>query len=113
MNYRKFGRMGWMVSELGYGMWGMAGWTGSSDDESKQALQRSVELGCNFFDTAWAYGEGHSEALLVWLVRNNPGKNSIPPQKSLPRISSGLAGVNTLWMIAFHLITSRITFTEA
>ena len=35
MNYRRFGRTGWKVSEIGYGMWGMAGWTGSDDDESK------------------------------------------------------------------------------
>src|SRR5689334_15683754 len=51
MRYRKFGRTGWNVSEIGYGMWGLAGWTGSDDDESLDALQRSVDLGCNFFDT--------------------------------------------------------------
>jgi aryl-alcohol dehydrogenase-like predicted oxidoreductase len=85
MKYREFGRTGWMVSEIGYGMWGMAGWTGSDDEESKQALQRAVDRGCNFFDTAWAYGDGHSERLLGWLVRNNPGKQiyvatKIPPK---------------------------------
>jgi len=64
MNYRRFGRTNWNVSEIGYGMWGMGGWTGSDDDESLQALQRAVDLGCNFFDTAWAYGEGRSEKLL-------------------------------------------------
>jgi len=85
MNYRKFGRTGWMVSELGYGMWGMAGWTGSDDDESRQALQRAVELGCNFFDTAWAYGEGHSEELLGWLVRNNPGTKLYTATKIPPK----------------------------
>ena len=63
MKYRTFGRTGWQVSEIGYGMWGMAGWTGSDDDASRQALQRAVELGCNFFDTAWAYGAGRSETL--------------------------------------------------
>jgi len=85
MKYRKFGRTGWMVGEIGYGMWGMAGWTGSDDEESKQALQRALDLGCNFFDTAWAYGDGHSERLLGWLVRGNPGKQiyvatKIPPK---------------------------------
>jgi len=49
MQYRKFGRTGWQVSEIGYGMWGMGGWKGSDDDESREALQRAVELGCNFF----------------------------------------------------------------
>ena len=85
MKYRKFGRIGWMVSEIGYGMWGMAGWTGCDDEESKRALQRAVDLGCNFFDTAWAYGDGHSERLLGWLVRSNPDKRlyvatKIPPK---------------------------------
>jgi aryl-alcohol dehydrogenase-like predicted oxidoreductase len=74
-----------MVSELGYGMWGMGGWTGSNDDKSKQALQRSVELGCNFFDTAWAYGDGHSEELLGWLVRNNPGTKLYTATKVPPK----------------------------
>ena len=85
MKYRRFGRTGWMVSEIGYGMWGMAGWTGSDDVESMQSLQRAVDLGCNFFDTAWAYGNGHSEKLLGELVRSNPGKKlyvatKIPPK---------------------------------
>jgi aryl-alcohol dehydrogenase-like predicted oxidoreductase len=70
MKQRRFGRLGWGVSEIGYGMWGMGGWTGSEDAESKVSLQRAVELGCNFFDTAWAYGEGHSERLLGDLVRS-------------------------------------------
>ena len=68
MNYRRFGRTNWQVSEIGYGMWGMGGWTGSDDKESLESLQRSADLGCNFFDTAWAYGEGKSEALLGQLV---------------------------------------------
>jgi aryl-alcohol dehydrogenase-like predicted oxidoreductase len=85
MKYRRFGRTGWTVSEIGYGMWGMAGWTGSDDVESMQSLQRAVDLGCNFFDTAWAYGNGHSEELLGRLVRNNPAKKlylatKIPPK---------------------------------
>jgi aryl-alcohol dehydrogenase-like predicted oxidoreductase len=73
MNYRRFGRIGWNVSEIGHGMWGMAGWTGSADTESLESLQRSVDLGCNFFDTAWAYGDGHSEQLLGKILRANQG----------------------------------------
>ena len=87
MNYRRFGRTGWQVSEIGYGMWGMGGWTGSDDEESLSSLQRAVDLGCNFFDTAWAYGEGKSEDLLGRLVRANPEKRlytatKIPPKNS-------------------------------
>jgi aryl-alcohol dehydrogenase-like predicted oxidoreductase len=85
MKYRTFGRLGWQVSELGYGMWGMAGWTGSDDAESHASLDRSIELGCNFFDTAWAYGDGHSERLLGETLRRHKGKRlyiatKIPPK---------------------------------
>jgi aryl-alcohol dehydrogenase-like predicted oxidoreductase len=85
MRYRRFGRTGWSVSEIGYGMWGMGGWTGSDDEESLAALQRAVDLGCNFFDTAWAYGDGRSEALLGRLVRANPGKKLYTASKIPPK----------------------------
>ena len=85
MNYRKFGRTGWSVSDIGYGMWGMGGWTGSDDAESLASLQRAVELGCNFFDTAWGYGAGHSEGLLGQLVRANPGKQLYTATKIPPK----------------------------
>jgi aryl-alcohol dehydrogenase-like predicted oxidoreductase len=85
MQYRRFGRTGWKVSEIGYGMWGMAGWTGSEDAESLASLQRAVDLGCTFFDTAWAYGDGHSEQLLGKVLRANSGKTlhtatKVPPK---------------------------------
>lgn len=85
MQYRKFGRTGWNVSEIGYGMWGMAGWTGSEEQEVNKALDRSIELGCNFFDTAWAYGEGLSEQILNKTIKRHPGKKlhvatKIPPK---------------------------------
>ena len=85
MNYRRFGRMGWSVGEIGYGMWGMAGWTDSDDEESLSALQRAVDLGCNFFDTALAYGEGHSERLLGQVVRANPDKRLYTATKVPPK----------------------------
>lgn len=55
-------------------MWGLAGWTGSDQKEIEESLDRSVELGCNFFDTAWAYAAGKSEQILGELVKRNPGK---------------------------------------
>jgi aryl-alcohol dehydrogenase-like predicted oxidoreductase len=96
MRYRRFGRTGWQVSEIGYGMWGMAGWSGSDDAESLESLQRAVDLGVNFFDTAWAYGEGHSEQLLGELVRANPEKriytaSKIPPKNRKWPASEGLS----------------------
>jgi aryl-alcohol dehydrogenase-like predicted oxidoreductase len=85
MRYRTFGRLGWQISEIGYGMWGMGGWSGADDETSLQALQRAVDLGCNFFDTAWGYGEGRSERLLGQLVRANPDKRLYTATKIPPR----------------------------
>jgi len=62
--YRKFGRVGTPVAEVGIGTWGMGGWSGSDDETSKAALRRYLELGCNFIDTARAYGNGRSESLI-------------------------------------------------
>jgi aryl-alcohol dehydrogenase-like predicted oxidoreductase len=73
------------VSELGYGMWGMGGWSGSDDEESLRSLQRAVELGVNFFDTAFVYGDGHSEGLLGQLVRANPGRRLYTASKVPPK----------------------------
>jgi len=85
MHYRRFGRTGWKVSEIGVGMWGMGGWTGSNDEESLRSLQRAVDLGCDFFDTAWGYGAGLSEGLLGRLVRANPGKKLYTATKIPPK----------------------------
>lgn len=86
MKYREFGRTGWKVSDMGYGMWGMGGdWAGSDDEESLRSLQRAVDLGCNFFDTAWAYGSGHSEELLGRLVRANSGRKLYTATKIPPK----------------------------
>jgi aryl-alcohol dehydrogenase-like predicted oxidoreductase len=85
MKYRTFGRLGWQVSEVGYGMWGMGGWTGSDDDQSLASLEEAVRLGCNFFDTAWGYGEGHSEGLLGELVRAHPETKLYTASKIPPK----------------------------
>jgi len=85
MKYRTFGRTGWQVSEVGYGMWGMGGWTGSDDEQSLHSLQRSVDLGCNFYDTAWGYGEGKSENLLGQLIRSNSDKKIYTATKIPPK----------------------------
>lgn len=85
MKYRRFGRTNWEVSEIGYGMWGMGEWKGSDDEQSLRSLQRAVDLGCNFFDTALAYGDGHSEQLLGKLVRANPEKKLYSATKIPPK----------------------------
>ena len=85
MRHRTFGRLGWPVSTIGYGMWGMSGWTGSDDDQSRAALSEAVRLGCNFFDTAWGYGKGHSEVLLGELVRAHPDARLYTASKIPPK----------------------------
>lgn len=89
MKYRTFGRLGWDVSEIGCGTWGMgggpSGWQGGSDDEALASLDRAIELGCNFFDTAWIYGRGHSERLLAKVASRASGNRlylatKVPPK---------------------------------
>jgi aryl-alcohol dehydrogenase-like predicted oxidoreductase len=89
MRYRRFGRCQWNVSEIGYGMWGMGGWTGADDVESAKALDRAVELGCNFFDTALAYGNGRSERLLGDLLRRQ--------RTERPYIATKVPPLNWTW----------------
>lgn len=85
MKYRTFGRTGWKVSEIGYGMWGMAGWTGTESEEVNRALDKAVELGCNFFDTAWAYGNGLSEKILNALLKRHAEKKLYTATKIPPK----------------------------
>ncbi len=88
MQYRRFGRSDWQVSEVGYGMWGLAGWTGSDRKETDDSLDLAVESGINFFDTAWGYGEGLSERILGALIKRYPSQKiyaatKIPPKNRI------------------------------
>jgi len=85
MKYRKLGRTQFAVSEIGHGLWGMSGWSGSEDRESIESLQLSVDLGCSFFDTAWAYGEGHSDELIGKILKQNAGKRLYVASKVPPK----------------------------
>jgi aryl-alcohol dehydrogenase-like predicted oxidoreductase len=85
VRHRRFGRLGWSVSEVGYGMWGMGGWTGSEDAESLASLDKAVALGCNFFDTAFAYGDGRSERLLGETIRRHRGQRLYAATKVPPK----------------------------
>jgi aryl-alcohol dehydrogenase-like predicted oxidoreductase len=92
MRHRRFGRTAWSTSEIGYGLWGMGGWTGSDDEESVRALGRAIELGCTFFDTAWIYGNGKSERLLGEALR------AVGTQAAEPlRIATKIPPKNLRW----------------
>ena len=72
MKTRRFGRMGWKVSEIGFGAWAIGGWWGDqSDDESLAALHRYLDLGGNLVDTAQSYGEGRSERLIGQVMKDH------------------------------------------
>lgn len=70
MEYRNFGRTGWKIATVGFGTWAIGGSWGEVDDQvSYAALNRALDLGVNFFDTADVYGDGRSERLLARLKR--------------------------------------------
>jgi len=84
MEYRELGRSELRVSEIGYGAWGIggAGWVGADEDESVRALERAIDLGLNFIDTARGYGD--SERIVGQVVRSHPGRElyvatKVPP----------------------------------
>lgn len=89
MRYRSFGRLGWQVSEIGFGAWAIGGsWGTQSDADSLAALRRALDLGCNFIDTAQAYGDGKSERLIGQVLRERAGSRvyvttKIPPVPGL------------------------------
>jgi aryl-alcohol dehydrogenase-like predicted oxidoreductase len=73
MQYRQLGRTGWKVSEISFGAWAIgSGWGTVDDRDSLAALQRAVDLGVNFIDTADVYGDGHSEQLIARLRKERP-----------------------------------------
>lgn len=96
MNYRKLGRTGLEVSEVGYGAWGIgkSQWMGAEDDESLRALNRAIDLGLTFIDTALGYGDGHSERLVGRTVRERDEtvhvSTKIPPKNLTFPAPSGL-----------------------
>lgn len=89
MNYRLLGRTGLSISEIGYGAWGIGRkmWLGGSDEDSVAALERAIDLGLNFIDTALAYGDGHSEKVVGKVVRGRSEQvrvaTKVPPKNYL------------------------------
>lgn len=85
MKYRLLGRTGFRVSEIGFGAWGIGGMWGARDDaEAERALSRAFDLGVNFYDTAYVYGDGHSEELIGRFLRHKRSEiyvaSKVPPK---------------------------------
>jgi len=101
MHFRKLGRTNFEVSQVGYGAWGIGGkqWLGSGDALALASLREALESGINFFDTALAYGDGHSEQL-IGKVKADSGRKfyvatKVPPKNRLwpARAGIGIADV--------------------
>jgi aryl-alcohol dehydrogenase-like predicted oxidoreductase len=90
MNYRKFGKLGWPVSEIGFGAWAIGGdmWGPQKDSDSLDALHKAVDLGVNFIDTAQGYGQGHSEELIGKFLKERHEElfiaTKVPPVPGTP-----------------------------
>jgi aryl-alcohol dehydrogenase-like predicted oxidoreductase len=86
MRYRWLGNTGLRVSEIGFGAWAIGGtWWGPQDDmDSRLALHQALDMGCNFIDTAWVYGDGHSEKLIGSVLKERGDRpviaTKVPPQ---------------------------------
>src|SRR5262245_51755449 len=93
MRKRALGRTGWMISEIGFGAWGIGGdvWGRTDDDESLRALHRALDLGVNFIDTADVYGDGHSERLVARVRDERPGDEIIVATKAGRRLNPHVA----------------------
>ncbi len=103
MQYRTLGRTGWKVSTISFGCWAIGGsWGSTQDDESLAALNRAIDLGVNFFDTADVYGGGHSERLLAQLKRQRKEQIHIATKAGRalnPHVASGYNRRNLTYFV--------------
>jgi aryl-alcohol dehydrogenase-like predicted oxidoreductase len=102
LKYRKFGRIGWNVSEIGFGAWAVGGAWGAVDDEqSIEAMKRALDLGVNFFDTADVYGDGRSERLLRRLRKETKAAFHVATKAGRRLVPHVAAGYNRENLTAF------------
>ncbi|MDN4524112.1 aldo/keto reductase [Fictibacillus fluitans] len=110
MNYRTLGKTGLKISEIGYGAWGIGntGWRGADDEESIKALNKAIDLGLNFIDTALGYGNGHSERLIGQVLRERSEtiyvSSKIPPKNLKWPAPAGISAEEAF--PANHIISS-------
>lgn len=103
MKFRKLGRTGLEVSEIGFGGSGIGGQTSGplEDRQSMAALQRAFELGINYFDTALVYGYGHSERLLAEFIRREKIRDRVI-------IATKIPPMNLHWPASAHASVEEV-----
>lgn len=75
MRFRKFSDLGWNVSEIGLGCWQIGwSWGDVSDQDARELLKKSLDMGVNFFDTSDTYGDGRSERFLSEILKTKSNK---------------------------------------
>lgn len=121
MKYRIFGRTNWKVSEVGLGTWALGGgWGRVSESDALGVLEKAIERGINFFDTADVYGDGKSEQLIGQVLKSTDQKIYVATKfgrRLDPHVSSGYTrdnlerfldrslknlGVDTIDLIQLH-----------
>jgi aryl-alcohol dehydrogenase-like predicted oxidoreductase len=86
MKKRPFGKTGYEVSEIGFGGWGIGGdmWRGVDDSDGRNALREAVDQGITLFDTALAYGNGHSERIIGEVLKDDIRANRVVVATKVP-----------------------------
>jgi aryl-alcohol dehydrogenase-like predicted oxidoreductase len=112
MKYRQLGRTGLKVSEIGYGGWGIgqSEWMGAEDELSVRALKAAHDQGVNFFDTALAYGMGHSEQLIARTFGNST--EVVIASKVPPKTLFGQPNPGPRWARSFPSATCSLRLTR-
>ena len=106
MNYRKFGKLGWNISEIGFGAWAIGGGWGPVDDkESVKALHKAIDLGVNFIDTAQGYGDGHSEKIIGGILKERNEEifvaTKVPPKPGFEWPPKNNADINKAFPVKY------------
>jgi aryl-alcohol dehydrogenase-like predicted oxidoreductase len=92
MKFRSFGKIGWQVSEIGFGAWAIGGdWGHVSQEDALNALRTAISEGVNFIDTADVYGDGRSERLVGQVIKEFPGDRIYVATKAGRRLNPHVA----------------------
>jgi aryl-alcohol dehydrogenase-like predicted oxidoreductase len=87
LEYRNLGETGMRVSEISLGTWAFGGdWGTVGEDDAYAALNRAIDLGVNFLDTADVYGDGRSEKLIGRLLKDRPNEEILVATKAGRRL---------------------------